>query len=495
MTTAMRARSLLPLLALAACAAPAGPAPAPPAAPAPSAGVGSSVGARQALQELLSAINSGDTARVARYAEGAYHPRYLAESGGVPAAVQRWAELHSLYGPLQVDSIMPADPAQARAWLRGRVTRTWVDLIVFVDSAPPHRITRVRVGRGVRPPFAQARRPRVSRAELSAQLPRLLRELADGGYFSGSVAVWSAGEPVFEGAYGMADRAAGEANTVRTRFDLASVGKVFTAVAALQLAEAGRLELDAAVGRYVPSLPPQIGARITARQLLEHSSGLGELGPGLDSAMATTRTVPQMVRLLTDTTLAFAPGSGFAYSNRGYLVLGAVVEAASGADYDQYLRDHIFRPAGMEDTGFFPHDSAVAGRAVRYTRYPDLRGGFVPGPARPSTAAMDVRGGPAGGVNSTVRDLARFGNALLSGRLLSAGMLAEMTRGREGHPWGYGVDLTGEPGSFGHRGAAPGARAHLWIYPATRTVVAVLSNDDAGATLVGDYLRDVVAGW
>ncbi|HEX2076639.1 MAG TPA: serine hydrolase domain-containing protein [Longimicrobium sp.] len=485
---------LLSAAALAGCAAP----PAGMLASAPAAQAvarADTPRAAQALRGLLAAINSGDSARIARFAERTYDPGHLEGSGGTPRAVQRWMEVHTLYGPLEVDSIVDADSVRARAWLRGRVTRTWIDLLVFVDSAAPHLITRVGMGRGVRPPFADARRPRVSRAALPAHLEGVMREMVDAGYFSGSVAVWKDGAPVFEGAYGMADREAREPNTVRTRFSLASVGKVFTAVAALQLAQAGRLDLDAPVGRYVPSLPRQVGERVTARQLLEHSSGLGELGAGLDSAMALTRTVPEMVRLLTDTTLAFPPGTSFTYSNRGYLVLGAVIEAASGSDYYQYVEDHVFRPAGMEDTGFFPHDSTVARRAVPYTRYPGLRAGFTPGPALPSPARMDWRGGPAGGVHSTVRDLARFGDALLSGRLLSAESLAMMTRGRPEHPWGYGVDLTGHPGSFGHRGAEPGARAYVWIYPTSRTVVAVLSNDDAGATLAGEYLRDIVAQW
>lgn len=462
-----------------------------PAQPAGGAG-GDPAGA---LHGLVEAINSGDTARVARYAERWYAPDHLAGSGGVPRAVQRWMEVHTLYGPLEIDSIVTADSVEARAWLRGRLTRAWIDLRVVVDSAAPHRVTRVGMGRGIRPPYADARRPRVSRAELSAHLDGWLRQMAAAGHFSGAVAVRESGGTVFEGAYGMADRQAGTPNTVRTCFDVASVGKVFTAVAAMQLAEAGRLDLDAPAARYVPSLPAQVAGRVTARQLLEHSSGLGELGAGLDSAMATTRTVAEMVRLLTDTTLAFPPGSRFGYSNRGYLVLGAVIEAASGSDYFRYVQDRVFRPAGMEDTGFFAWDATVPHRAVRYTRYPDLRGGFVPGPDRPSAANMDWRGGPAGGACSTVRDLARFGEALLSGRLVSATTLAEMTRGRTGHPWGYGVELTGEPGLFGHRGAAPGTRAQLWIYPRGRTVVAVLSNDDIGATLAGEHLRDIIAEW
>ncbi|HEX8243167.1 MAG TPA: serine hydrolase domain-containing protein, partial [Longimicrobium sp.] len=234
--------------------------------------------ALRALTKLVAAINGGDTAQVARFAERTYDARYLGQSGGVPRAVQRWMEIHTLYGPLAVDTLIAADSAQAHAWLRGTISRAWLDVRVFVDSAPPHQITRVGLGRGIRPPFADARTVPVTPAELPARLRRALGEMAGAGLFSGSIAVWSGGRRLFEGSYGMENREAGVPNTPRTRFDLASVGKMFTAVAALQLAESGRLDLDAPVGRYVPSLPPQIGGRVTARQLLEHSSGLGEIG-------------------------------------------------------------------------------------------------------------------------------------------------------------------------------------------------------------------------
>ncbi|HEY0035085.1 MAG TPA: serine hydrolase domain-containing protein, partial [Longimicrobium sp.] len=273
---------------------------------------------------------------------------------------------------------------------------------------------------------------------------------------------------------------------------LASVGKVFTAVAVLQLADEGRVDLDAPVGRYVPALPPQVGMRVTVRHLLEHSSGLGEIGPGLDRAMARPRTVTEMVRLLTDTTVVSAPGTRFSYSNRGYLLLGAVIEAASGEDYFSYVEKRIFRRAGMEDSGFFPHDQDVERRSVRYTRFPNPRGGFVPGPAVPSAFHMNWRGSPAGGALSTARDLARFGDALLAGRLVSGSALAQMTRGRPEYPWGYGFDVGGYPGSFGHRGGTPGSSANFWVFPQSRTVVAALSNDDWGGNLAGDYLRDIV---
>lgn len=445
-----------------------------------------------ALAGLLRAVNSGDSAAIHRFAAETYHARHLDESGGPPSAVRRWLEIHQVYGPLAVDSVVQSGGHEARAWARGVLSRAWLEFWVVVDSAPPHRIVRARLGRGLRPAHAALRRPGLAADALPGHLSAYLDGLARGDYFSGVVLVEIGGQPVFRRAYGMADRARGEPNRLDTRFDLASVGKVFTAVAVLQLAEQGRLSLDDPVGRHVPALPRGLGERITIRQLLDHSSGLGELGPGLDSALSVARTVPQMVALLTDTTLAFAPGTRFAYSNRGYLLLGAVVEAASGRDYFAYLEEKVFAPAGMGRTGFFPHEAAVAGRATRYSRFPTLRGGFVPGPRAPSAVRLDWRGGPAGGVYSTAEDLARFAAALREGRLLGRAWLDEMTRPRDGHPWGYGLDLTGPRGSYGHRGGAPGVSAHLWIYPEASATVVVLSNYDSAANFVGDYIRELL---
>ncbi|HEX5727508.1 MAG TPA: serine hydrolase domain-containing protein, partial [Longimicrobiaceae bacterium] len=407
-----------------------------------------------ALSGLLRAIDSGDSAAIHAFAAERYDARHLDDSGGPPRAVQRWLEIHQVYGPLEVDSVVEAGAHQVRAWVRGRLTRAWLDFLVAVDSAPPHRIVRVRLGRGLRPAHAALRRPELRAGDLPGHLAAYLDGLAREDHFSGVVLVAIEGRTVFERAYGLADRERGEANAADTRFDLGSVGKVLTAVAVMQLAEQGKLSLDDPVSRHVPALPRSVADRVTVRQLLSHSSGLGELGPALDSALSVARTVPEMVALLTDTALAFPPGTGFAYSNRGYLVLGAVIEGASGQDYFAYLREKVFAPAGIDRTGFFPQDSAVPGRAARYTRFPGLRSGFVPGPRRSTSVRLDWRGGPAGGVYSTAGDLAHFVRALQEGRLLGAASLAEMTRVRGEHPWGYGFQLMAPRGSYGHRGGA-----------------------------------------
>jgi CubicO group peptidase (beta-lactamase class C family) len=162
-------------------------------------------------------------------------------------------------------------------------------------------------------------------------------------------------------------------------------------------------------------------------------------------------------------------------------------------DYFDYVRQRVLEPAGMRETGFFATEDAVPDRALRYTYYPTLRSPFVAGPRVESTARLDVRGGPAGGAYSTVGDLARFADALESGRLVRRETLARMLEGRPDYPYGYGFELDGRPvRSYGHGGSAPGATANLRVVPASGYTVAVLSNYDTAANLVGTYIRELI---
>ncbi len=443
--------------------------------------------AERALRDLITAINSGDSGQIASFAAARYDSVYLSRSGGAPRAVRRWLEIHETYGPLSIDSIVTNQAARADAWIVGTISRAWLDYRVGLDSIT-HRISRVGLGRGVRPDHRRARHARIADVQLSVHLEQHLRSLASADLFSGTVLVARDTIMVYQGAFGFADGAGRVRNRIDTRFDLASVGKLFTAVAIAQLAEAGKLSFGDTIARFQLDLPQAITRRITVEQLLNHTSGLGEIGPALDSAMRMTRSVPEMIELLTDTSLSFAPGSSTQYSNRGYLILGAVIEAVSGRDYFSYVEDHIFTPAGMSQTAFFADEAPVTNRAERLSRFPTLRSAYVPGPRRPTPARLDVRGGPAGGVYSTVGDLFSFVRGLEQGRLLSPAMRGRLTTSTSDIRPGYGFDLI-DGGGYGHRGAAPGATASLFFFRSGHTV-AVLSNYDSAAQLVGEYVRE-----
>jgi CubicO group peptidase (beta-lactamase class C family) len=213
------------------------------------------------------------------------------------------------------------------------------------------------------PEFAPTR---MSEAELvSALRAKLERDAADGK-FSGTVLVAKDGRTVFAGAYGLADREHGVANTLDTKFRIASMNKMFTAVAVLQLVQAGKIRLDAPLGTYLTDYPnKEVAGKVTIHQLLTHTGGTGDIfGPEYSAHRQELRNVSDYVELFGTRGLQFEPGSKFDYSNYGFVLLGAVIEKVSGMNYYDYVAEHVFAPAGMTSTASFPEDAAVAGLAV-----------------------------------------------------------------------------------------------------------------------------------
>jgi D-alanyl-D-alanine carboxypeptidase len=302
-----------------------------------------------------------------------------------------------------------------------------------------------------------------------------LEAIAASGRFSGAVLIAKDGHPVFRRAYGLADRQARSPNTLRTRFNLASVGKTFTGVAIAQLVQAGKVRFGDPVGRYVPELPSEL-RRVTIAQLLDHTSGLGDFfaDPGYDALKPRLTRLASYLPLIAGEHLAFVPGSRFGYSNSGYLLLGLVVERASGSGYYSYLAKHVFGPAGMTRSGCFWKDRPAPDRAVGYT--PD---------GAANTDSLPPRGTSAGGCYSTAGDLFRFSRALLGHRLLSARLTRMITSTKIAAPgggYGYGFGIrTGRPGdapTIWHNGGAPGIGAEIDLNPKLGYAVVVLANLD-----------------
>lgn len=446
------------------------------------------------LRALVNAINVRDSSAIQRFGREHYVERALAESGGEPRLLQRWLEVGASVGPLEIDSVVATSNVETVAWARGTISKAWLSFRVLADSAEPHRVVRIGLGRGIRPPYADARVPVVPEAMLARHVDDYVRGLVNADLFSGVVLIARNGRRVIASTYGFTDIGNRTAMRLDTPFDIASIGKTFTAVAIGQLAERGALRLGDTVGRYVPELPASIGRRITIRQLLEHSSGLGELGPQLDSAMRRAANVGEMVALLDDTTLAFPPGTSVQYSNRGYVILGAVIERTSGRPYVDYIEDEIFRRAGMERTALLPVTRLPRDRARRYTHYPTLRSGWTPGPRVEFAPEMDLAPGPHGGAYSTAEDLVRFSEALTAGRLLGAQMLQQLVEPQDGsgQSLGFQGGDTGVRAWFGHGGGTPGMNSLLRVFPRLGYTLVVLSNYDSGANLAGAHITELL---
>lgn len=310
------------------------------------------------------------------------------------------------------------------------------------------------------------------------------------GEFSGAVLIGARGRILWQAGYGFADAGRHIPNRPETRFNIASMGKMFTAAAIARLADAGRLRFDDPISRHLPGLPAEIGA-ITIHQLLTHTSGLRDYFRMENrAAIDAARTATDLLPVATADGLAFAPGSSYAYSNSGFVVLGAIVERLSGMSYADYVQRNVFIPAGMTHTTLDPGADAAAA----LTRM-SPGGGRSDGPPHAAPSMGPARGSPAGGAISTVGDLFRFVEALRRGRLVRPATLALMWQAQlvppvqrdpaERASYGYGFNRTDAGGRrwVGHGGGAPGVNAQLELDPETGEVAIALSNfDPPGAT-------------
>jgi CubicO group peptidase (beta-lactamase class C family) len=320
---------------------------------------------------------------------------------------------------------------------------------------------------------------RLTQAEALAALSRRAEQQARSDAFSGAVLVARHGKVLFQDAWGQADRRLRMPNTPATKFRLGSMNKMFTAVATLQLVEAGKLRLDEPIGAYLPDYPNRdVASKVTVRHLLTHTGGTGDIfGTEFEQNRLKLRTHADYVKLYGLRGPTHEPGSRFEYSNYGFVLLGALIERVSGRSYYDYVRDNVFGPAGMTATGSQPESQDVPGRAVGYTKpFPGATDWDA------NTDTLPWRGTAAGGGYSTVGDLMRFALALESGKLISKAMLAEATREQQPeYGYGFGVQGQGSSRSYGHGGGAPGMNGELRVYPELGYVVVGLSNLDPPA--------------
>ncbi len=216
-------------------------------------------------------------------------------------------------------------------------------------------------------------------AALAAELPitppalddveALLRKEAAADRFSGAVLVTRHGEILFSDAVGLADRDRAIPNTLQTRFRIGSMNKMITAVAILQLVEAGKIDLTAPVGDFLTDYPnPDVATTVTIHHLLTHTGGTGDIfGPTFDAHRDELRTHQDYIEVYGSRGPEFEPGSRWAYSNYGFVLLGAIIEAVTGQTYYDYVDDHIYQPAEMTATGSLPETDAVPDRSIGYT--------------------------------------------------------------------------------------------------------------------------------
>jgi CubicO group peptidase (beta-lactamase class C family) len=430
----------------------------------------------------LEVFNAGDVEKRRAFLQKNYPSRL--------ERFDRETEMRRATGGFDVMKVVESTPTRIVLLIQERLGDQIARFTVEVEAAPPNAIKQFQFQ--VLPRTGEFAIPHLSESELVAAMRKRVDEVVAADLFSGAVLVAKDGKSVFAQAYGLADREKKTPNTLKTQFRLGSMNKMFTAVATLQLVQNGKLDLKAPFGNYLTDYPNKdVASKVTIEQMLSHTGGTGDIfGPEFDKNRLELKTLQDYVKLYGNRGPEFEPGSQWKYSNYGFLLLGVIVEKVSGQNYYDYVRDHIFKPAGMTATASEPEDQVVADRSVGYMRSDG--GGW-----QRNTDTLPYRGTSAGGGYSTVEDLLKFATALQTNKLLKPQYTEMLTTGKVetqgGGKYAYGFQDATVNGTrcFGHGGGAPGMNGELKICPGPGYVVAVLANlDPPAATRVADFITN-----
>lgn len=336
----------------------------------------------------------------------------------------------------------------------------------------------------------------VSHAQMKQLIHAALDRLVRADDFSGCVTVADGGETVFDECRGLAERNFDVPVDHQTRFRVASVGKMFTAVAIGQLVEAGKLSWDSTLAQLVPEYPDHAAAKkITVWELLHHTSGLGDFFvPAFFEHREKYIDPADYLGLIARQPKPGEPGKGFHYSNAGYVLLGRIIENVSHEGYFDYIQHHVFAPAGMRSSGFNTLDEVTPKLAVGYFHESPFSTKW-----KANWMKIPFKGSPAGDAYSTNADLLRFAAALRSGKLLKQATLAEMFKdpvpmGPGAIEAGFGERLSHGRHIRGHQGGIEGETTDLAMIWETRGAVALTSNEGQSQTwLLAEKIADLLA--
>lgn len=440
---------------------------------------------------LLQAVNSNDPEHIKQFID-----RHIGEEFRKFAPIDEM--IHALQGTykqtggLDFYSIRTYTPPREGMTViaKDRLFGGWHGFSFRLEGSE-QRIERLNFNPARPPAAAKAAEKPLSENDFLQTLSGKIDELCQKDVFSGTVLIAKGDKILLEKACGEATKSWHIANNIDTKFNLGSMNKMFTATAVMQLAEKGKLQLDDPISKYVDEswLPKTITDRVTVHHLLSHTSGLGSYfnDTYMKSSRDLFRQVDDYKSLVQGDTLSFEPGKRFQYSNTGMLLLGVVIEKASEMNYFDYIRQHIYEPAGMKNSDCYELDRPQVNLAEGYI--PEGEGGWK------NNLFMHVlKGGPAGGGYSTVRDLHRFARALQNGKLVSQASLDKMWQDQSGVGYGYGFETENTPAGkrVGHGGGFPGLNSGLDINTGSGYIVAVMSNYDMGAEALKAYIRRLI---
>ena len=325
----------------------------------------------------------------------------------------------------------------------------------------------------------------------AAKIDELMKTYNSYRQFNGAVLVAENGKVIFKKGYGMANMEWNIPIETDTKFRLGSITKQFTSMLILQLVQEGKIKIDGKLTDYLPDYRKDTGDRITIHQLLNHTSGIPSytgLPNFFQDISRNPYNVTDFVKKYASGDLEFEPGSKFSYNNSGYFLLGAIVERVTGKPYEQVLKERIFEPLGMKNTGYDHSDTIIAKRAAGYEKRP---GGFV------NAAYLDMSlPYAAGSLYSTVEDLYLWDQALYTDKLLSAQLKESMYKpGLSNYAYGWVIrkaplGAQDEPVTIiEHGGGINGFNTVITRMPESKNLIVLLNN--TGGTKLGEMSQKI----
>lgn len=325
----------------------------------------------------------------------------------------------------------------------------------------------------------------------AVEIRQTLEDLMIRNHFSGSIYIKQGDEVLFEAAGGDADRSEERKNTIETRFGIASGCKLFTAIAICQLVDQGLISFYSKLSDSVDVTFPYFDDGVTIHHLLTHTSGVADYfdEDEMDDFEALWKTTPMyclrnledFLPLFEKGRMKFQPGDDFHYNNAGFILLGLIIEAKTGMKFRDYIVQNVFKPAGMDSSGYFALDQLPSNVAYGYVELDD-------GSWKTNQYSIPVVGGADGGAYVTAPDMGKMWEALLGGALCSEETLETMltphVEVREDVYYGYGLWIhkrENQTYKYHVMGYDPGVSFHSAFYPNKRITLAVPSNrsDDA----------------
>lgn len=312
--------------------------------------------------------------------------------------------------------------------------------------------------------------------------------------FSGIIYAKNNNGVIIDRAFGFANRSEELPNTLNTRFGIASGCKLFTSIGICQLVEKGKLTFETRLKDCLPFPFPRFSESITIHHLLTHTSGIPDYFDEVimddyedlwkERPMYSIKQLKDFLPMFQNNEMMFHPGERFHYNNAGFILLGLIIEQASGELFTDYIMDNIFKPCKMDDSGYFSMDHLPKNTAYGYIDNKE------DGTWRTNIYSIPIKGGADGGAFITAPDMMKLWDGLLNHQLLSKKYTDELLKphicvknGDENH-YGYGIWITMKNGQiykYHIMGYDPGVSFHSCFYPHSESVLVVLSNKSEGA--------------